>query len=386
MELLKAHRQWSTRPADQRFWSLADLHEACAGYKAHATATICPFPALEVLSDAGEGDLLLTSPTFAAAPMTHWAFGQLCSRVGAPASYLRDLPSDLAAACLTHHLQVHEATRQASVLLHQNGSYAVRSVMSDFYSRVWNADITERLLDLGETWQVPPARPVSPDQPGARPATEADVLRLQRPGLSVQVGDPIAPAGLYASDHDIFVFLVDETRRINDGTDGGLARGFFLWNSEVGSASFGIMTFMYRFVCGNHIVWGAQQVNEIRVIHVGDANDKAFGKIEVQIREYAESSASDEEAKIKVAKRYQLGKTKEDVLAKIMGLRIGGLTTKRIGNAYDLVDSHDGRDGSPRTAWGMAQGLTELSQEIPYMDERIAVEKSAGRLLALATA
>ena len=44
----------------------------------------------------------------------------------------------------------------------------------------------------------------------------------------------IAPAGIYASDHDMFAFLVNEEYRIDDGSDGGLARGFFVQNSEVG--------------------------------------------------------------------------------------------------------------------------------------------------------
>jgi len=45
----------------------------------------------------------------------------------------------------------------------------------------------------------------------------------------------ISPAGIYASDHDMFSFLVNEEYRIDDGSDGGLARGFFVQNSEVGA-------------------------------------------------------------------------------------------------------------------------------------------------------
>ena len=49
---------------------------------------------------------------------------------------------------------------------------------------------------------------------GIRIATEADVLRGAGFGLSIRVGDKIAPAGLYASDHDMFVFMVNNDKRI----------------------------------------------------------------------------------------------------------------------------------------------------------------------------
>ena len=44
---------------------------------------------------------------------------------------------------------------------------------------------------------------------------------------------------LYASDRDMFVFLADEENRIEipgrrAGRSGSFARGFFVWNSEVG--------------------------------------------------------------------------------------------------------------------------------------------------------
>ncbi len=81
---------------------------------------------------------------------------------------------------------------------------------------------------------VPPARPAFPDQPGTRPATEDDVLAV-KDFLSINVGDPVAPAGLYASNHDMFAFLINEENRIDDGSDSGLSRGVFFENSEVGA-------------------------------------------------------------------------------------------------------------------------------------------------------
>src|SRR6202030_1979567 len=40
---------------------------------------------------------------------THWSFGQLCGLVGAPSSYLRQLPAPLAGINLQHGLLNHRA-------------------------------------------------------------------------------------------------------------------------------------------------------------------------------------------------------------------------------------------------------------------------------------
>jgi len=87
--------------------------------------------------------------------------------------------------------------------------------------RIWNSEITSRLCDLEARgpWQPAPAA-----FDGSR--------------------------GLYMGDRDLFAFMVDSGRRIFEKLPGGgLSRGFFVWNSEVGAASFGIQTFFYEYVC-----------------------------------------------------------------------------------------------------------------------------------------
>ena len=53
---------------------------------------------------------------------------------------------------------------------------------------------------------------------------------------------------LYASDRDMFVFLADEDRRI-EVAGRSLARGFFVWNSEVGDKTLGAGFFLFDYVC-----------------------------------------------------------------------------------------------------------------------------------------
>ncbi len=63
---------------------------------------------------------------------------------------------------------------------------------------------------------------------------------------------------LYASDRDVFLFLVDDTNpieagRLPDGSPDVYFRGFYCWNSEVGSKTLGIASFYLRAVCMNRI-------------------------------------------------------------------------------------------------------------------------------------
>ena len=59
---------------------------------------------------------------------------------------------------------------------------------------------------------------------------------------------------LFASDRDMFVFLADEDNRIEipnrrAGKFGSFARGFFVWNSEVGKTTLGAGFFLFDYVC-----------------------------------------------------------------------------------------------------------------------------------------
>jgi hypothetical protein len=383
MELFRASAQWANRPDDERFSSLDDLHAAVSSYRESAKEATVPFNTLR--TEARDGEVLLIGRTNVPARLTNWSFGQVATAVGAPASYLRALPATLAAQNLNHGLSKTDDRTDRQVLFHANGDLLARAITSERYTRIWNSDVTARLLRLpADGWQVPPARPARGGQVGTRPATEADVLRGAGFGLSINVGDLIAPAGLYASDHDMFAFLVNNDRRIAEpGNPDGLARGFFVSNSEVGAASFAITRFLYRHVCGNHIVWGAKQVSELKIRHVGAADDRAFAEIKGQLIKYANDSASDDEARVRAAMNFTLGATKDEVLDRLFAVKSLGVSRKTLDAAYDTCVEQDA-NLNPTSAWGMAQGLTRLSQETPFADERIAADRAAGRVLSIA--
>jgi len=383
LNLFAASNQWAERPADERFWTLEEMYAACHGYAQDARVSSVGFDKIRCESDGN--NLTLVGQENRPAKFTHWAFGQLALRVGAPAGYLRGLPAPLAASCINNGLQQVKGEK-SKVLFHANGTLLCRAFTSDDYARIWNWEVVKRLRELpAQGWQVPPARPAFDGQPGARPATEDDVLAFRKSKLSVQVGDMIAPAGLYASDHDMFAFMVNEENRIDDGTDGGLARGFFVSNSEVGAASFRITKFLYKYVCGNHIVWDAKDVQEIRIVHRGRANSRFGYQMVAELRKYASESAAADEGRIEKARQFQIAGSKDQVLDKLFGMKSLAIPRKTLDAAYEHVVRNPGRyNASPRSAYGMANGLTAISQETQYADERMSLDRAAGKLLSMA--
>jgi hypothetical protein len=364
--LTQAFQQWASRPADQRFSSLEAIHAAVSHHREIAReATNVDLRTLRVspIDVMDNGKIVARTPMLAApsgqmAKFTHYSFGQFARRVSAPAHYLRTLPADLVAENLNHGLRtLPEATTDALLFSENGDGLTLRCDVSEKYSRIWNVDITSRLLRLNA--QHPEWQPAPAAFDGSR--------------------------GLYASDRDIFCFLVDNDRRIFESLPGGgLGRGFFVWNSEVGDKSFGVMTFLYEYVCGNHRVWGAKGISELRIPHIGDADARAFRNLEIELRKYADASVSDDEAKITRCRAMELGATKDEVLDRVFGLRIAALSQKVILAAYDRAEQEADKYGSPRSVWGFTGGLTEIARDAANADERVTLDRAAGKVMQIA--
>jgi len=384
MELFKASSQWSSRPADERFATTQAMYDACKGYADTAKVSQVPYGELRV--EAVKDDVQIAGKAGRFAKLTHWAFGQLSRMVGAPADYLRTVPATLASQNLNWGLKNKAedfGTKEAQLLFHSNGDLLLRSVTSDQYSRIWNWLIAKRLISLQDMgWRVPPARPALPDQPGTRSATKDDVLDSAKLfDIGIHEGDLIAPAGLYASDHDMFAFMVNEKHPIDSGSGKPMYKGLFAWNSEVGASSFGLMTFLYDAVCGNHIVWGAQGVREVRIRHIGSADERATQELQVELSRYSQSAVGDIEMAIKRARTVKIAMKKEDVLQKLFDKRIATFTN--LEKAYGLAEKHESVNGAPNTVWGMVSGLTRLSQDTPFADKRVELDRQAGKLMEI---
>src|ERR1700730_1946438 len=88
--------EWFSRPADERYLSLSELHAAVRGRADRSRTRTAESAAIRVEANRDDAErlaLVLPGEEFP----THWSFGQLATVVGAPTAYLRQLPVPLAA-------------------------------------------------------------------------------------------------------------------------------------------------------------------------------------------------------------------------------------------------------------------------------------------------
>jgi hypothetical protein len=189
---------------------------------------------------------------------------------------------------------------------------------------------------------------------------------------------------LFAGDRDCFIFLADESRRIEiddrrDGKPGSLARGFFVWNSEEGARTFGIATFLFDFVCSNRIVWGAKEYKEIKIRHSALAPDRFMQEIAPALRSYTESSDRNLIETITAAKGARIGDG--DDVREFLSKRFG---PRRV---QSILAAHELEEGRPvATLWDAVTGATAVARSIPYQDDRVEFEREAGKILDLVAA
>ena len=383
LNLHTAAKQWSDRPNDERFWDLNEMHDACSEWRSHSAEAHIRSGDVKVTAEGDE--IFLTGPEGIPAKFGNYAFEQTARLAEAPVAYLRRLPPTLAADCLNQGIKARvESGKELQLLMRRNGGLHVRAVTSEKYSRLWNVDVIDKLMPLqNQGWRVPPARPAHHNA-RTRIATSADCLANRMTTLGVKPGDEIAPAGLYASDKDCFVFMVNENCPIDDGKGGRLFRGFFMQNSEVGDCAFKISTFLYNGICGNHIVWGAQKLGTIRVVHSGrNVHMRATRELGYKLRRYAEKSTDEERGVINEARAKLIGETEEEVIQRLFSRKIASRNI--LEGAYSMAVKHE-EDGhaDPKSIWGMTQGLTRLSQESTHTDARVNLDRAAGRVLQMA--
>src|SRR5215831_13894838 len=357
MTLTQASREWATRPPDERMPDLETLHAKAVAQREAAAEKDVPFGTIRVES---HDDNLYLSRGQAACKLGNWAFTQLAERVAAPSEYLATLPATLAAQNLNHGLakRVTDAAGSATarLLFHKNGEWIVRALTTDKYERIWNAELTARLLDR-----------------------QADGWEPARPDFNLR-GDDFP--SLYLGDRNLFAMVRQRNDYIQQpvcGSDAPIYKGFICWNSEVGDKKVGGMSSLYSGMCVNHLIWNARDVFEFEARHVGNVRDK-LNLFAVRMREYARKSMDEDAAVIKRAAHKLIAATKDEVLDKLFGKsKTLRLSRKTIEAGYDAVRVD--QDGDPKTVWGMVQGLTRHSQTLVNADARTAVDVAAGKIM-----
>lgn len=383
-----ASNQWAKRPADERYWNLAEMGAAMEARKAESREITAKLDSVKVID---EGDDLVLSFGDRSAVLGNLATEQLTRRVGFHPTALTLLSPGLAAKVLNERIAATAKTEdggdrsiQALIRIGADGNAGIRSVTSEKYSRIWDTQMVELANQLqGLGFRVPPARPVGIPGERTREATEADCgFGTGGGGLAVKPGDTIAPGGLYSGDRDSFMLLVQPHGE--DGGDGSeFMRAVTLRNSEVGTGSFSLSVALIRAVCGNHILWGYREIMNVNRKHIGNVA-ASIDLAKSKLGEISGRSIMPELEVIQTLRNRTLGDSLDSVADAVYKLRVSPVLTQGlISRAMASAEKWRDVDGDPFSAWGVVNGLTRISQESGFADERLDIDMAAGKLMAV---
>jgi hypothetical protein len=199
------------------------------------------------------------------------------------------------------------------------------------------------------------------------------------PAASYSTSNAKRATTLYASDRDVWIFLVDDSHPIEvPGEEAPLFRGFYCWNSEVGAGSFGICTFLYRYICDNRIIWGATNVRELRIRHTGGAPERFAYEGQKYLTQYANEATGELVAAVTKAKTVEIEEARKDKSEFSQWLQKRGLTKTQAAGA---IDSAVAEEGQARSVWDIVNGITAYARTIPFTDERVSLEATAGNIM-----
>lgn len=362
--------EWFSRPDDERFLSLSALYDRVRA-RADRTATRVVESRsvrVEARSDDPERLSLIVPGSERPVSPTHWSFGQLCSLVSAPASYMRTLPAALAGLNLQHGLLSHRG-EQVKLLESDEGRAELRAVTGPDYGRIWDHELVGAVMKIagdgvGDTrWKVPGVL----DWDSMRYNPYIDVSR--------------DTTTLYASDRDVFLFLVDDTHpieagRLPNGDPDLYFRGFYCWNSEVGSKTLGIATFYLRAVCMNRNLWGVENFEEINIRHSKFAANRFTHEAAPALTRFADSPPASFIAGIRAARERVVAQKNEDREA---FLRTRGFSRPDTAKIIATVLAEEGHP--PASLYDFVQGITAVARTKPHQDTRLDLEGKARRLL-----
>lgn len=369
---MEAHSQWATRPSDQRFRSLDELAISVKGRRLRSRSVDVDSGRTHVT--LGDSDRLTINGTITPCEPTHWSFGQLSSIIGAPAKYLRTLPKPLLVENLNHGLQVAEReTHKFMTIASEDGAVnTLQAITSPTYGRIWDADCVDAVQRIVERSGGRFKNPLAYAHRGeANGFKTIDTTRTER-------------AGLYASDRDVFMFMIDGGSLLEAGDRAKLHRGFFVGNSEVGSKTFFLTTFLFNACCGNNIVWGAQDVNRLVIRHTSGGPARFDSQAMPALLAYANSSPAPIEATIKAAgEKIVWSGDDKDMPALLEYLDKASKFSKA--EVKSAIDFAKAEEGDCRTLWQLVQGFTAYARGFDWVDARVDLETRAGKLLNLAT-
>jgi hypothetical protein len=363
-----AHRQWATRPSDERFQSLEDLAANVADRRNRSKSIDVDMDKTAIKEEAG---ILTVNGTITPCEPSHWAFSQLATSIGAPASYLRTLPNDLVIQNVNHGLKkTGDSVKFMTVASEElDKPNTLQAVTSTTYGRIWDADVVHAVQRIVERTSGKFYNPKAYGHKG-----QPDGFKTI--DTSVQL-----PSGLYASDRDVFCFLIDGGSLLDAGPRAQLNRGFIVWNSEVGARTFGLMTFLFNTCCGNNYIFGAEQVQRLLIRHTSGGPARFDQEATPALLNYVNEAAQPIEAKIRKAQDYLLPSVSDKVEFSDVLEFVNKAAKFSKGEVTQAIRYATTEEGDCRTLWHLTQGFTAYARGLDYVDARLDLESRAGKLL-----
>ena len=362
--------EWFSRPNDERYLSLSELYASVKGRAERSRTRTVESAAIRVEAHRDDPENLALILPDAEAPVapTHWSFGQLASLVSAPAAYLRQLPAPLAGINLQYGLTSHRA-EQIKTLETEDGRTELRAVTGPDYGRIYDHELVAAVQKIagngtGDTrWKVP------------------GTLDWSSGVYNPMVDITKDTTTLYASDRDVFLFLVDdmnpiEAGKLSDGSPDLYFRGFYCWNSEVGAKTLGIASFYLRAVCQNRNLWGVEDFQEISIRQSKYAANRFAHEAAPALTRFADSSPRPFVEGIRAARERIVAHSDDD---RTDFLRKRGFSKAETARIVETVLAEEGRP--PESVFDFVQGITAVARSKPQQDTRLEMEGKAKKLL-----
>lgn len=364
--------QWANRSPDQRFTSLKDLRAQVALWAEQSREIeVKPEEIEAVYSDDDDTALSLT---IAGKPIeaTHWSFSQIATQAGAPSNYLRTLPPALAATNLNYGLTACKQKKITTYVRKDGKVSTLRGLTSTKYGRILDRDVADAVMKVagngtGDTrWKVPGCIDWT-NEHGIHYNPDVDITKQN--------------TTLYASDRDIFLFLVDdknpiEVGKLADGSPDLMFRGFYVWNSEVGCRTFGYAQMYLRGVCQNRNLWGVEGFKQITFKHSSGAPTRFLTEAVPALEMFAEANSTKLVAGVKAAKAKIVAKKEDEQIEFLKGQGFSEKTAKL------LIATSEAEEGKPpQSLWDMAQAITAYARTEELQEARLQMEQTAGKLL-----
>lgn len=362
--LTHASHEWRTRPADERFTSLIDLRDFVQDRHERTRSAVVDTRRLTVRPVAGDviDGVEILGPNGNPALPSHWAFNQSSQQANFRAGELRKLPAPIVSDILNwqfKHSQEDGADVRVHLVRRPDGVVDMQAMTSPTYGLIPDFQLADALVSMfgdgiNGQWRVP-------GEFGKEIVVDKNNTTL------------------YAGDRNMFVFLADEKNKVEipnrrNGEPGMLSRGFFAWNSEVGSETIGAAFFLFDHACRNRMVWGVENLTEIRIRHTSGAPKRWLEEIQPVLIEYSEGSAQAVVKAIEDARNKRVDDAKAFLSARF---------SKQM--TADMLRVHLEDEGHPvENLWDAANAVTGFARSIPYQDDRLVLERKAGEIMKLA--